>query len=226
MRFLVGVKQVPDTAEMMVDANGSLVRDGADSVLNPYCEYALRKILDIKEEGDTVDVFTMGPPQAESALRRCLSLGADNAFLITDRAFAGADTWATARALTAFVQRFGCDADLIVFGRQSIDGDTGQVPYQVAQMLDLQQFAYSEDLRKYGDGFTVRQPVRRHDEGGSHPEGIGGLVLGSGSQRRVPIHQRVPLGAGCRCQDHRQGGSRSGILLSRTQRVDDAYNED
>lgn len=210
MRFLVGVKQVPDTAEMMVDANGSLVRDGADSVLNPYCEYALRKILDIKEEGDTVDVFTMGPPQAESALRRCLSLGADNAFLITDRAFAGADTWATARALTAFVQRFGCDADLIVFGRQSIDGDTGQVPYQVAQMLDLQQFAYSEDLRKYGDGFTVRQ---RYDDmtrevliprgsvvsfSGVDPNGAFPSIRGylSAQVADVKIIDRVALGLG------------------------------
>ena len=120
LRFAVAVKQVPDTMEMSVDENGSLVRAGVPTILNPYDEYALARVLEMKEEGDEVVVFTMGPPQAESALRKCLELGADKAYLLTDRTFAGADVWATARTLTAFILKFIPDADLYVFGRQAI----------------------------------------------------------------------------------------------------------
>ena len=157
MRFAVAVKQVPDTMEMSVDENGSLVRAGVPSILNPYDEYALSKVLDLRSEGDEVIVFTMGPPQARDALVKCLELGADEAYLLTDRSFAGADVWATARALTAFILRFVPDADLYVFGRQAIDGDTGQVPYEVAAQLGAQQFAYAEDLVLDGDGFRAVQ---------------------------------------------------------------------
>ncbi len=157
MKFVVAIKQVPDTAEVSVDENGSLVRAGVPSILDPYCEYALRKVLSIKEEGDEVVAFTMGPPQASEALRRCLCLGADKAYLLTDRAFAGADTWATARTITAFVQRYACDADLLVFGQKASDGETGQVPFEVAQMLSVQQFAYVKDLRKSDGAFEATQ---------------------------------------------------------------------
>lgn len=157
MRFAVAVKQVPDTMEMSVDENGSLVRAGVPSILNPYDEYALSRVLELREEGDEVVVFTMGPAQAGDALRRCLELGADDAYLLTDRAFAGADVWATARTLTAFILNSIPDADLYVFGRQAIDGDTGQVPYEVAAQLGVQQFAYTESLRRDGDGFIAVQ---------------------------------------------------------------------
>lgn len=157
MRFALAVKQVPDTAEMSVDGNGSLVRAGVPAVLNPYDEYALMRLLELREDGDEVVVFTMGPPQAADALRRCLELGADSAYLLTDRAFAGADVWATARALTAFIRGHLCDCSLLAFGRQAVDGDTGQVPYEVAALLDVQQFAYTESLARSGDAFEAVQ---------------------------------------------------------------------
>ena len=91
MRFAVAVKQVPDTMEMSVDENGSLVRAGVPSILNPYDECALSRVLELRREGDEVVVFTMGPPQARQALERCLEMGADRAYLLTDRDFAGAD---------------------------------------------------------------------------------------------------------------------------------------
>lgn len=156
MRFIVAVKQVPDTSQVTVDENGSLVRTGVPSMLDPYCENALRQVVSLRREGDTVDVFTMGPEQAEGALRRCIAIGADRAFLLTDRDFAGADTWATARTLTAFIQRYEQEADLIVFGRQALDGDTGQVASEVAELLQVQQFLYTERL-EIGDGMTAVQ---------------------------------------------------------------------
>ena len=157
MRYAVAVKQVPDTREMSVDENGSLVRAGVPSILNPYDEYALTRLLEMRSGDDEVIVFTMGPPQAGDALVKCLELGADEAYLITDRAFAGADVWATARALTAFILKFVPDADLYVFGRQAIDGDTGQVPYEVAAQLGVQQFAYTESLSRTDDGLVAVQ---------------------------------------------------------------------
>ncbi len=157
MKFIVAIKQVPDTSEVSVDENGSLVRAGVPSILDPYSEYALRRVLSVRQEGDEVLAFTMGPPQASEALRRCLCLGADRAFLLSDRAFAGADTWATSRTIAAFVQRYACDADLLVFGQKASDGETGQVPFETAQMLSVQQFAYVKDLRRAGDAFEVTQ---------------------------------------------------------------------
>ncbi len=157
MRYLVAVKQVPSTDDVQIDENGSLRREGVPSVLNPYDELALMSVLDIRQEGDRVSVVTMGPPQAEAALRRCLELGADDAFLITGNEFAGADTWATSRVLAAFVSRYACDAGLIVFGRQATDGDTGQVPYETAWMLDAQQFAYVTGLKPTEDGLVAEQ---------------------------------------------------------------------
>ncbi len=157
MRFAVAVKQVPDASEVSVDSNGSLVRLGVPAILDPFSEYALRRILEIKEDGDEVAVFTMGPPQASEALRRCLCLGADRAFLLSDRSFAGADTWATARTLAAFIGRYMSDADLIAFGRQASDGETGQVPYETAGLMSARQFAYVVDLQKSEDGFVATQ---------------------------------------------------------------------
>ena len=153
MKYLVSVKQVPGTNSVSVGEDGTLIRDGVASILNPYDEYALRKILSIRKDEDEVSVVTMGPSQAESALRRCLELGVDNAYLITGKEFAGSDTWATSRVLSAFITRFQCDADLIVFGRQATDGDTGQVPYETAGMLDVQQFACVSELKPSEDGF-------------------------------------------------------------------------
>lgn len=210
MRYAVAVKQVPDTMEMSVDENGSLIRTGVPSILNPYDEYALSRILSMKSEGDDVVVFSMGPQQAEQALRRCLELGADSAYLISDRAFAGADVWATVRTLTAFILKFVPDADLYVFGRQAIDGDTGQVPYGVAAQLGVQQFAYTESIEADGDGFKAVQDygdVRRTCRvprgsvvsfGSVDPNGIlptiAGYLVGSGKE--IQVVDRIAVGLG------------------------------
>lgn len=156
MKYVVFVKQVPDTAEMTVDENGSLVRDGVPSIMDPYSESALSYILSLRKDDDEVIVVTMGPPSAEKALRRCIALGADSAVLLSDPAFAGADTYATARVLAAYVTKYACDADLIVFGRQTIDGGTGQVPSEVARMIGLQAFSYVTGM-DVGEIITVVQ---------------------------------------------------------------------
>ncbi len=210
MRYVVAVKQVPDTMEMSVDENGSLVRAGVPAILNPYDEYALTRVLGIKGEGDEVAVFTMGPPGAGQALRRCLELGADRAYLITDRAFAGADVWATSRAIAAFITGYEADADLYVFGRQAIDGDTGQVPYEVAALLDVQQFAYTESLERDGDSLVALQDygdVRRASRvprgsvvsfGSVDPNGALPTISGYLGAASKPIEEldRVKLGLG------------------------------
>lgn len=156
MKYVVFVKQVPNTAEMSVDESGSLIREGVPSILDPYSESALSYILSIKKEGDEVIAVSMGPSNAEKALRRCSAMGADDIVLLSDAAFAGADTYATARVLTAYLMKYACDADLIVFGRQTIDGGTGQVPSEVAQMMDVQQFCYVTTI-EIGDSITVNQ---------------------------------------------------------------------
>ena len=159
MRFVVFVKQVPDTYNVPLDENGSLIRAGVPSILNPYCEQALCSMLSLKKAGDTVSAVTMGPPGASEALRRCLELGADDATLLTDRDFAGADTYATSRVLAAYVGRFEQDADLLVFGRQAIDGDTAQVGPQIAEKLHLPQVTYVTDIQKDGNSLTVKRQL-------------------------------------------------------------------
>lgn len=104
MQYVVFVKQVPDTDLIRIDEKGNLLREGVPSVLDPYSEHALELALKIKTKSDAIIVVTMGPAQAGSALRRCLEIGADKVYLLTDRAFAGADVYATSRTLSAFVK--------------------------------------------------------------------------------------------------------------------------
>ncbi len=171
MRIVVAVKQVPDTANVRMDENGSLVRASMPSILNPYCEHALAKAVSMKGEGDTVVAVTMGPSHASEVLRRCISLGADEAVLLSDKDFAGADTWATSRVLSSFIMREEPDADLYIFGRQAIDGDTGQVPFEVARLLEVQQFAYTEDLIRDVDGIVAVQDYGRFKRNTLVPKG-------------------------------------------------------
>ena len=128
MNIFVCVKQVPDTAEMKIDpVTNNLVRDGVTNIMNPYDQYALETALEIKDSmGAKVTVITMGPPHAESVLKDCLAVGADEAILVSDRAFGGADTLATSAALAETIRHLGIP-DLIMCGRQAIDGDTAQV---------------------------------------------------------------------------------------------------
>ncbi len=157
MRFTVFIKTVPDSTSVVLDEDGNMVRSAMSSILNPYCERSLSRILSMRGEEDHVTVVSMGPGPTRVALRRCLALGADEAILLTDPDFAGADTWATSRVLSAYVSKFDDSSDLYVFGRQATDGDTGQVPYGVATILGVEQFAYVDSLSRDGDDIVAVQ---------------------------------------------------------------------
>ncbi len=143
MKTIVTIKQVPDTNEVRLDPRtGTLIREGVPSIINPEDKNALEAALSLRDErGGEVIVISMGPPQADDALREALAMGADRAILLTDRAFAGADTWATATTLGMAIQKLG-GYDLILVGRQAIDGDTAQVGPQMAEYLNVPQVTY------------------------------------------------------------------------------------
>jgi len=150
MKIIVCIKQVPDTNEIKIDPlKGTLMRDGVPSILNPDDANALEAALQLKEEypDSTVSVVTMGPPQAMYALRECLAMGADDAYLLSSRAFGGADTCATSTTVAAGIRKIG-DYDIIFAGRQAIDGDTAQVGPQVAQRLGLPIATYVQGIRE------------------------------------------------------------------------------
>ncbi|MEJ2662597.1 MAG: electron transfer flavoprotein subunit beta/FixA family protein [Spirochaetia bacterium] len=146
MKIVVCIKQVPDTTDVKINPEtNTLIREGVQSIINPFDTYALEEGVRLKEKyGGTVNVLSMGPPQVESALREAISLGVDEAYLLTDRSFAGADTLATAYTLAAGIKKIG-DVDIILMGRQAIDGDTGQVGPEVAQNLGIPHIT---DIRK------------------------------------------------------------------------------
>ncbi|SDJ94102.1 electron transfer flavoprotein subunit beta/FixA family protein [Natronincola ferrireducens] len=161
MKIIVCAKQVPDTTEVRIDpVKGTLIRDGVPSILNPDDKNALEEALKIKEKQPdaTVTILSMGPPQAEDALREALAMGADRAILLSDREFAGADTWATSATLAAAIKKIG-DYDLIFCGRQAIDGDTAQVGPQIAERLDLPQVTYVEKLTIHRDKLEVHRAL-------------------------------------------------------------------
>ena len=164
MNIVVCLKQVPGTTEVKIDPQtNTLVRQGIESIINPFDTYALEEGVRIKEKhGGKVTVITMGPPQAETALREAISLGADEAILLSDRAFAGADTWATAFTLTQAILKLG-STDLVICGRQTIDGDTGQVGPELAEMLGIPFIAYVSQVEEIKDG---KLRVRRLTEEG------------------------------------------------------------
>ncbi len=147
-KIIVCAKQVPDTNEIRINPEtGTLIRDGVPSILNPDDANALELALDMKDKYDDVHVtvITMGPPQAEDMLFECLAMGADSGILISDRAVGGSDTWATSNAVTAAIKKIG-DFDLIIAGRQAIDGDTAQVGPQIAEKMDLPQVTYVQNF--------------------------------------------------------------------------------
>lgn len=149
MKIIVCVKQVPDTNEVRINnETGTLIRTGVQSIINPDDMNALEAALSIAEEvGDsTVTVISMGPPQAKSALREALAMGADEAILLSDRVFGGSDTWATATVLAAAIEKIG-DYDMVICGRQAIDGDTAQVGPEIAEFLGIPQITYATDIK-------------------------------------------------------------------------------
>ncbi len=155
MNIVVLIKQVPDTTDVKIDPKtGTLIREGVPSIINPDDKHAIEEALKLKEEyGGKVTVISMGPPQAMDALRESKAMGVDDNILLSDRAFAGADTWATSYTLAAAIKKVG-DYDLIICGRQAIDGDTAQVGPQVAECLDLPQITYVRKIEL--DGKTIR----------------------------------------------------------------------
>ncbi|MBN2588171.1 MAG: electron transfer flavoprotein subunit beta/FixA family protein [Candidatus Fermentibacteraceae bacterium] len=164
MRIVVAVKQVPDTSEVRIDEErGTLIREGVPSILNPFDEYALEEAMRWRDElGGSVTVVTMGPPQAEAVLREAVSMGADDALLLSDRAFAGADTWATSHTLARAVVKMG-DVDVVMTGKQAIDGDTAQTGPGIAASLDWPQITFVGRVRELTqDSITAE----RYVEGG------------------------------------------------------------
>ncbi|MDR2550550.1 MAG: electron transfer flavoprotein subunit beta/FixA family protein [Desulfobulbus sp.] len=149
MKIFVCVKQVPDAKDVRLDPKtNTLAREGVESIMNPYDRHALEEAVAIKEKlGGTVTVVTMGPPQAEAVLRESIACGADEGVLISDRAFAGADTWATSYTLAKAVETLG-GFDLILCGKQAIDGDTAQVGPGLAYRLNLPYAACVQKTRQ------------------------------------------------------------------------------
>lgn len=169
MNILVCVKQVPDTNEIKIDpVKKTLIRDGVESILNIFDAYALEQALRLKEKHKDVKIIavSMGPPQAETMLRECLGVGADAAYLVTDRKFGGSDTYATSYILSLAVQKIAeieGGFDLIFCGKQAIDGDTGQVGPELAEHLGLPQITYGLDINIQNED-TIRV-TREVDEG-------------------------------------------------------------
>ena len=150
MKIIVCAKQVPDTNEVRIDpVKGTLIREGVPSILNPDDANAVEAALAIKDQipGSTVSVVSMGPAQASYMLKECIAMGADDAYLLSSRAFGGADTCATSTTIAAGINKIG-GYDLIFAGRQAIDGDTAQVGPQVAQRLGLPFVTYVQKIRE------------------------------------------------------------------------------
>ena len=147
MNIVVCIKQVPDTTEIKIDpVKNTLIRTGVPSIMNPFDKNALETGLALKARyGGKVTVISMGPPQAKAVLREALAMGADEAYLVTDRAFGGSDTYATSYILSQAIKKLGA-YDVILGGKQAIDGDTAQVGPQLAEKLGLPQVTYVEEF--------------------------------------------------------------------------------
>ncbi len=166
MNIVVCLKQVPGTTEVKIDPQtNTLIRQGIENIINPFDTYAIEEGVRLKEkDGGKVTVITMGPSQAEAALRESISLGADEAVLLSDNAFRGADTRATAFTLSCAVKKLD-NYDLIICGRQTIDGDTGQVGPELAEMLDVPFVAYVSRIEDIKDGYLrVKRMVEEGHE--------------------------------------------------------------
>jgi electron transfer flavoprotein beta subunit len=157
MKIVVCIKQVPDTAEVKLDPKtGTLIRDGVPSIINHDDKAGLETALQIREQvGGTVTVVCMGPPQADVALREALAMGADEAYLLSAREFGGSDTYATATIIATALKKIGYD--MVITGRQAIDGDTAQVGPQIAEQLGIPQISYAEELKVEGESVIVKR---------------------------------------------------------------------
>ena len=149
MHFVVCIKQVPETTDVKINPEtNTLIREGVASVINPFDMYAIEEGVRLKERlGGKLTAITMGPPQADAALRDAISMGVDEGILVSDRAFAGSDTWATSYTLAMAVKKIG-DYSLVICGKQASDGDTAQVGPGIAAHLDLPQITYVRKIEE------------------------------------------------------------------------------
>ena len=164
LNIVVCIKQVPETTEVNFDEEtGRLIREGVAAVINPFDEYAIEEGISIKEKhGGNVKVLTMGPPWAADALRDAIAMGADEAYLATDRAFAGADTWATSLTLAKTIEYMG-EYDLIICGLKTTDGDTGQTGPEMAEHMNIPHVCYVSEIVEVKDGKVILK--RNLDDG-------------------------------------------------------------
>ena len=167
MNIIVCMKQVPNTNEVRINQEtGTLIRDGVPSIINPDDKNALEEALKIRDiHGGKVKVISMGPMQAKNALKEALAMGADEAYLISDRVFGGSDTWATAMILKNAIEYVAKDGgvDIVFCGRQAIDGDTAQVGPEIAEFMDLPQITYTKELKIEGDSVIVTRYTETGD---------------------------------------------------------------
>ena len=158
MHFVVCIKQVPDTTDVKIDPEtNTLMREGVESIINPFDMYAIEEALRLKEKlGGTVTALSMGPPQAESALKEAVSMGVNRGILVSDRAFAGSDTWATSYTLAMALKKIG-DFSVVLCGKQASDGDTAQVGPGIATHLDIPQITYVRKIEEIDEARIVAE---------------------------------------------------------------------
>ncbi len=162
MQIALCIKQVPDTADIKWTENNTIQREGVESVINPFDTYAIETAVRLKEKIKDVHitVLSMGPPQAQEILKKAISMGVDDGFLVSDRKFAGADTIATSKTLAAAISEKIKDVDLIICGQFATDGDTAQTGPSIAQHLNFPQVTYVKEITGYKDGvLTVKREV-------------------------------------------------------------------
>jgi len=171
MRFIVCIKQVPDTTEVRVNPEtNTLIREGVPAMVNPFDLYAVEEALLLKEKfGGEVVAISMGPPQAESALREVISMGVDRAILISDKRFAGADTLATSLVLSAAIRKLD-GFDMILTGKQAADGDTAQVGPGIAEFLDIPQATFVRKIDAFDPQKRTVRLQSMWEEGSEHLE--------------------------------------------------------
>ncbi len=211
MNSIVLIKQVPDTHEVKMDPKtGTLIREGMQTIINPDDRHALEEALCLKEQfGGKVTAVSMGPPQAVEVLAEAIGMGVDEAVLLSDKVFAGADTWATSHTLGKCIQKIG-SFDLVFCGRQAIDGDTAQIGPQVAEMLGIPQMTYVRRLTVKGkkiqaervleDGYEIVEAslpclvtVLRELNRPRYPS-IPGLILACSPESRISFWNAADIG--------------------------------
>ncbi len=192
MRIAVLVKQVPNTTEVRIDPKtGNLIREGVESIINPEDRHGIEAAVALKERvGAEVTVLSMGPPQAVEVICEALAMGADRGILLTDKAFSGADTWATSTALGMAIRKLG-DIDLIIAGRQAVDGDTAQIGPQVAEFLGIPQITCVRRLDAKEHTLIAERVIENGCEHLEAPFPVLVTVLTALNEPRYPTVDRI-----------------------------------